>query len=147
MQNLDLWTAQPNKDYVNLRKMYNEVINQYLRYAGHVMMYIGGVYQTPKTVEQEGLVYEYVEKEKQQAAMKFLVDNYIDKDYLIDVAYREFYYHYDALEDNSMFEEVKQCVENMYTNTYLTQSSVAWSNEVEKAFDDIKITKQRSFYK
>ena len=78
VQNLDSWTAQPNRDYTNLRKMYNEVIDQYLRYAGHVMMYIGGVYQTPKTVEQEGLVYEYVEKEKQQAAMKFLVDNYID---------------------------------------------------------------------
>jgi uncharacterized protein (TIGR02687 family) len=75
-----------------------------------------------------------------------MIQRYIDKDYLIDVAYREFYYHYDALEDNSMFEEVKQCVENMYTNTYLTQSSVAWSNEVEKAFDDIKITKQRNFY-
>ena len=78
VQNLDSWTAQPNRDYTNLRKMYNEVIDQYLRYAGHVMMYIGGVYQTPKTVEQEGVVYEYVDKEKQQAAMKFLVDNYID---------------------------------------------------------------------
>lgn len=75
-----------------------------------------------------------------------MIQNYIDKDYLIDVAYREFYYHYDALEDNSMFEDIKQCVENMYTNTYLTQSSVAWSNEVEKAFDDVRITKQRGFY-
>ena len=78
VQNLDSWTAQPNKDYTNLRKMYNEVIEQYLRYAGHVMMYIGGVYQTPKSVEQKGVVYEYVEKEKQQEAIKFLVDNYID---------------------------------------------------------------------
>ncbi|MBO7200368.1 MAG: zinc-dependent metalloprotease [Bacteroidales bacterium] len=78
VQNLDSWTAQPNRDYTNLRKMYNEVIDQYLRYAGHVMMYIGGVYQTPKTVEQEGVVYEYVDKEKQQEAMNFLLDNYID---------------------------------------------------------------------
>lgn len=79
VENLDQWTAQPNKDYANLRNMYNEVLDQYLRYAGHVMIYIGGVYQTPKTVEQQGVVYEYVEKEKQQEAVKFIIDNYLNE--------------------------------------------------------------------
>lgn len=75
-----------------------------------------------------------------------MVKNYISQDYLIDGAYREFYYHYDALEDNSGFEEVKQLVENMYTNTYLTQSANAWSREIEKVYSDGKLTTQKSFY-
>lgn len=75
--NLKTWTAEPNKSYTSLRQMYNEVVNQYLRYAGHTMMYIGGMYHNPKTIEQEGDVYSFVEKEKQEEAVSFIVDNYI----------------------------------------------------------------------
>lgn len=75
--NLKLWTAEPNKSYTALRQMYNEVVSQYLRYAGHAMLYIGGMYHNPKTIEQEGDVYSFVEKEKQKEAMSFIIDNYI----------------------------------------------------------------------
>ena len=75
-----------------------------------------------------------------------MLEDYINTDYLIDSAYREFYYNYDALDDNSEFEEIRQYVENIYTNTYLMKSSVAWSREVEKAYDDVRVPKQSGFY-
>ena len=74
-----------------------------------------------------------------------MLEQYVNKDYLIDVAYREFYYHYDAIEDNSDFEEIRQYVENVYTNTFLAKSATAWTKEVEKAYDNIKIVKQKTF--
>ncbi len=39
---------------------------------GHVTMYIGGVYQTLKTYDQEGVVYETVAEKDQRRAMEFL---------------------------------------------------------------------------
>jgi len=72
MPNLKKWTSEPNKDYENLGIMYSEIINQFGRYAGHVAKHIGGIYETPKTVEQAGSVYETVPTAKQQNALLFL---------------------------------------------------------------------------
>lgn len=66
------WTTEPNKDYQNLGVMYNEVVTQFGRYAGHVVKNVGGIYETPKTVEQAGNVYDPVPAAKQKKAMAFL---------------------------------------------------------------------------
>ncbi len=70
--NLLEWTRQPDKDYSNLQEMYGEITAQYSRYMGHVTKYIGGIMETPKTVEQNGAVYENVSKAKQHEAVEFL---------------------------------------------------------------------------
>lgn len=72
MDNLGEWTKTPNEDYANLRTMHGEVNNQFRRYIGHVVKWVGGVYQDPKTVEMPGDVYRYVEKDMQKEAMAFL---------------------------------------------------------------------------
>ena len=41
---------------------------------GHVTPYVGGVYETDKTFDQEGAVYEPVEAYRQQEAMAFLAE-------------------------------------------------------------------------
>lgn len=66
------WTRTPNEGYDNLKALYNEVVSQFMRYNGHVAKWVGGVYETPRTVEQAGPVYVYVEKAKQKEAMAFL---------------------------------------------------------------------------
>jgi hypothetical protein len=70
--NLVKWTQQPNEDYARAGEMYQEVVNQFQRYMGHVLKNIGGILTTPKTVEQPGDVCEFVPKEKQKRAMAFL---------------------------------------------------------------------------
>ncbi len=72
LPNLIQWTKQENQDYENLSSLYNELVNQFGRYMGHVAKNIGGIYETPKTVEQEGAVYEFVPKATQKEAMDFL---------------------------------------------------------------------------
>ncbi|QNL50819.1 zinc-dependent metalloprotease [Olivibacter sp. SDN3] len=78
LPNLKKWTSEPNKDYENLGTMYGELINQFGRYAGHVAKNVGGIYETPKTIEQSGTVYEHVSKNKQHKAMLFLSTEIFD---------------------------------------------------------------------
>ncbi len=73
--NLMEWTKMPNKDYNNLRKMYNQVTGQFSMYMGHVTKYVGGIMQTPRMVEENSAVYEIVPKIKQKEAVEFLNKN------------------------------------------------------------------------
>lgn len=70
--NLLEWTREPNRDFSNARNMYNEIVGQYGRYMGHVTKNIGGIYTTPKYVEQQGDVHEHVPAATQREAMAFL---------------------------------------------------------------------------
>ena len=75
MKNLIEWTSESDKGYENLKTLHGELVSQYRRYMGHVAKWIGGAYDTPKTVEMEGPVYKYVEKRRQIEAMNFLKKN------------------------------------------------------------------------
>ncbi|MBS1563912.1 MAG: zinc-dependent metalloprotease [Bacteroidetes bacterium] len=75
LPNLVEWSKTPNESYEELGNLYSEVVGQFTRYLGHVAKNIGGIYETPKTVEQAGAVYEYVPKATQQEAMQFLAKN------------------------------------------------------------------------
>lgn len=70
--NLLEWTREPNENYSSLNTLYNEVVTQFNRYVGHVSKNVAGIMETPKTVEQEGPVYEYVSREQQKEAMDWL---------------------------------------------------------------------------
>jgi hypothetical protein len=66
------WTKQANKDYTSLDELYGQIISQYGRYMGHVAKNIGGIMNTPKMVEQAGVVVEFTPQAKQKAALQFL---------------------------------------------------------------------------
>lgn len=66
------WTYQEDEDYSQLKELYEGIIGQWSRYMGHVVAYIGGVYQHHKTFDQPGPVYTVVPEEKQRQAMAFL---------------------------------------------------------------------------
>lgn len=72
VDNLPEWTKTDNKGYEGLAELYQEVNTQFGRYIGHVVKNIGGIYETPKTVEQEGVVYSVVPKAIQKDALAFL---------------------------------------------------------------------------
>ena len=71
-ENLVEWTNRPGEDYDELSELYGQVLGQWRRYMGHVSMYVGGVYETYKTYEQAGSVYEVVAEADQRRAMEFL---------------------------------------------------------------------------
>lgn len=72
LTNLPEWTKEPADGYDNLSNMYGQLTTQFGRYMGHVAKNIGGIYENPKTVEQEGSVYERTPAATQKEAMTFL---------------------------------------------------------------------------
>lgn len=72
MSHLTEWTKEENEGYDNLQNMHLQVFKQFDRYVRHVMKNIGGRYETFKTVEQPGPVYEAVPATLQADAIRFL---------------------------------------------------------------------------
>ena len=72
LPNLTKWTGEEAEDYDKLREMYGEIASQYRRYMGHVTKYVGGVYETPHTYDQSGIVYEPTPRALQKSAVTFL---------------------------------------------------------------------------
>ncbi len=69
---LPAWTKEESDTYENLEDMYSQLIGQFSRYMNHVVKNVGGIYETFKSVEQPGDVYEPTPKSTQQQAVNFL---------------------------------------------------------------------------
>lgn len=72
MKNLQSWSVEAGKDYSEMDELYDNVVGQYRRYIGHVTANVGGVYEFPKTGDEDGMIFTHVAREKQQAAVDFL---------------------------------------------------------------------------
>lgn len=70
--NLIQWTYQKNEGYRALNTIYSGVVEQYNNYLNHVLGYVGGVYETSKSMDQPGPVYEPVTQLAQMEALNFL---------------------------------------------------------------------------
>ena len=67
-------TGEKGQTYEEASRLYYAVINQWNNYLYHVLANIGGIY-IENTIVGDGVkTYTFVEKEKQQAALKFLMD-------------------------------------------------------------------------
>lgn len=66
------WTKEEADRYDNLEEMYGQVVGQYNRYMGHVSRNVGGIFETFKSVEEPGDVYEVTPKAQQKEAVTFL---------------------------------------------------------------------------
>lgn len=72
MTQLPEWTKEESDRYTNLAQMYRQVVGQFNRYVGHVSRNIGGYYETQKSVEQDGSVFEVTPKAVQKEAVAFM---------------------------------------------------------------------------
>ena len=70
--NLVAWTTRPGDDYGDLGELYGEALGMWFRYMGHVVAVVGGMHVDLKTADQDGAVFRPVERERQQAAVRFL---------------------------------------------------------------------------
>lgn len=75
-----------------------------------------------------------------------IVRKYQDELFQADRRYRYFYYHYDKIADTAKFENLRQLVENVYTNDYLNNICVNWNRELKAAGGETNTTKQINFY-
>lgn len=70
---LAAWTAIPGEGTLELQHTYTILFGQYMRYLGHVIKSIGGIYHYDKIAGEPGPAYVSVDYARQKAAMDFLV--------------------------------------------------------------------------
>jgi hypothetical protein len=73
LPNLLSWTSNDGEDYADLEELYAELLFQWNRYMGHVLALVGGMHEDIKTTDQDGPVYEPVNRARQRNAVQFLV--------------------------------------------------------------------------
>jgi hypothetical protein len=80
MAQLDKWTFDENDIHdENLEDMYSQMLNQYIRYSGHVANYIGGTYQTYFTRAQGGTTFEPTPLKKQKESLQWVEKNVLNE--------------------------------------------------------------------
>ena len=80
MAQLDKWTFDENDIHdENLEEMYSQMLNQYIRYSGHVANYIGGTYQTYFTRAQGGTTFEPTPLKKQKESLQWVEKNVLNE--------------------------------------------------------------------
>ncbi|MDE7477060.1 MAG: BREX-1 system phosphatase PglZ type A [Lachnospiraceae bacterium] len=77
---------------------------------------------------------------------KKIIDQYVASDCVIDSSYREFYTNYDGLKDTSGLEELRELVENIYTNEYLGKLLPKWNDGLQEQDALTVIPLQRDFF-
>ena len=68
-------TSKFGKDYTELERAYGSLWSQFNRYIGHVNAMVGGVIETNYHAGRGGDVYKPLAKDRQKAAVKWMMDN------------------------------------------------------------------------
>ena len=77
-----------------------------------------------------------------------IIDVYAHQWVYLDSYYRKFYYFYDKLEDTENLEDLRQLIENLYVNRFLSVINPKFTKKLlEKSISEIDIPKQWKFYK
>ena len=75
-----------------------------------------------------------------------ILAQYIEADYKIDREYRKFYYEFDQLKEMHLFERLRELVENIYTNEYLSELLTKWNQGLKEEGILKKLPLQIDFY-
>ncbi|MEG2541174.1 MAG: hypothetical protein RSB59_05340, partial [Clostridia bacterium] len=78
-------------------------------------------------------LFSVIEEYSAPTSANDAIAQYRAKYYNADRNYRKFYLHFDALEDNTLFEKLKTFVESSYTNDFLRKCTTDWSKFAPEA--------------
>ena len=92
-------------------------------------------------------VLKEVSLHRYQTTINEVVADYVGGTYLIDTYYRKFYYYLDRIGMDTNVEKIRDLVENMYTNRYLTDFANKWNQSLtNEAYDTYTETRQEDFF-
>jgi len=79
--------------------------------------------------------------------LKDMVEDYVQRTYMIDTYYRKFYYYMDKIGMGENVEKIKELVENIYTNKYLTDFACKWNQTLtDELYNTYPDMRQGDFY-
>lgn len=143
------WVLDQLNDEILDAQIYGMNIAQIADQRTSKVYHFGEVYKN----EYQALKYAYMMMKSVTlmeftSDIKILVDNYQKETYLIDSYYRWFYYSYDKIEEEDRFADVRERVENIYSNTFLQNLTPKWNmNFTDETMQAAQLVKQNDFYK
>lgn len=79
--------------------------------------------------------------------LKEVIEDYVNNTFMIDTYYRKFYYCLDHVGMSEEIETIRDMVENIYTNKYLTDFAYKWNQSLtDEVYNTYPDTKQEEFY-
>ena len=77
-----------------------------------------------------------------------IIKSYSEKWVYLDSYYRKFYYYYDKLDYTENLEDLRQLIENLYVNKFLSIINPKFTKKLaEKSIENVDVLKQWKFYK
>ena len=75
--------------------------------------------------------------------------NYADNLSEVDTLYRKAYFFFDSVENRDLFINLKNKIENIYVNNFMSELSIKWSDTIENMsrYDSNRMVLQKDFYK
>ena len=131
---------------INEFEKYNELIT--LRESKYWYEKYYNEYNFLKVVSKYFEVVNRVQTSIKTFEFEKFVELYTNELYLVDSLYRKMYYFFDNIRDKDNFINLKNKVENNYTNTYMLELSLKWSDTIENLnrYDANKLTMQNKFF-
>lgn len=100
-----------------------------------------------KVVEHAFLVIKGVSQHEYKPTIDEVVEDYAEHTYRIDRDYRKFYYYMDSVGMSEEIEKLRDLVENVYTNKYLTDYSFKWNQSLsDQEYASYTGKRQQDFY-
>ena len=76
-----------------------------------------------------------------------IIKKYSEKWVYLDSYYRKFYYFYDKLDDGEYLEDLRQLIENLYVNRFLSVINPKFTKKLsEKPISELDVLKQWKFF-
>lgn len=72
-------TGEKGQNYEEAGRLYSAIINQWNNYIYHPMANIGGIYMENTVIGDNQLTYTFVEKEKQEESLQFILNEVLSK--------------------------------------------------------------------
>lgn len=125
------------KSYIDTRESkywYDKLENEY-----NLLKVAIGFFEKIKQVENQIKIVDIDKFAKDYA------DNYSE----VDRLYRKVYFYFDNIEDKDLFISLKNKIENIYVNDFMSELSIKWSDTIENMtrYDSNRMTLQKDFYK
>ena len=75
--------------------------------------------------------------------------DYADNFSEVDTLYRKVYFFFDNIENRDLFISLKNKIENIYVNNFMSELSIKWSDMIENMsrYDSNRMVLQKDFYK
>ena len=158
--NLIEWTSKDGYGYDDLDEVYRELSYMWRGYMSHVITNVGGIYETRKTSDQAGAVYEPVPQEVQKDAVEFLNREafstptwMLDRDLLARIEATEATQRIQALQTRALEnllekDRIKRMIANEEANNNEAYTAMEMMTELRKGvFSELYNSKSTDAYR